>query len=751
MATDVMTNSDPQRGETDEVFNDLVRESLRFLWPATLALAYAWAVGVVIFAEAQSGSVYSVLAVLGLTAWASRVLDERHLHCAIGIYLSGLVVAVTIIAVRFWSAAPLYLYAQVLIIAAMLTNARWTWGIALGITALLLVLGRVRVLSASDLILPVGFVLFTALTSWLGSRRLFTALAWALNMTQQAQKNAEEARQNRAEVQRVLVSLDDAYVRLERANEALIFAREAAEKAYRFKAEFVANVSHELRTPLNMIIGFSDFIAKSPHVYGRGLPPALLADLNVIQRNAQHLADLVDDVLDLSQIEAGRMALSWERTSLPEIVLAATTAVRPLFESKHLYLEVEVAPDLPAVYCDQTRIREVVLNLLSNAGRFTERGGVHLRAWRDAEDVVVSVADTGPGIPDDQRERIFQPFQQLDNSTRRRYSGSGLGLSISKAFVELHGGRMWLETRIGGGTVLYFRLPVAPPALADGRAHRWLDPSCDYRKRPRRWAASTPVVRPRFVVIEKGEVLQRLLGRYLDHVETAAARSLEEAVAELARVPAQALLINAGSVGEGLQRLNESAALPRETPVIVCSLPGPHEGVRALDVTDYLVKPVSRDALLAALDRLPTRPRTVLVVDDEPEALRLFQRMLATSGRGYRVLRAADGQQALAVARIARPDVILLDLVMPGMDGFRLLEARRADPVLRDVPVIITSARDPASQPIVSRALGLTFAGGLSAPQLLACIEAITEILGTAGQAPDPAPPGAPPGSPASG
>jgi CheY-like chemotaxis protein len=192
------------------------------------------------------------------------------------------------------------------------------------------------------------------------------------------------------------------------------------------------------------------------------------------------------------------------------------------------------------------------------------------------------------------------------------------------------------------------------------------------------------------------------------------------------------------SVEAALERLGRSGSLPYGTPAIVCSVPEMCEITDALGVSEYLVKPVSREQLAAALDRVHLSGNTILIVDDEPEALRLFRRMLTSLGRDYRVLRARDGEEAMTILQRTRPDVILLDLVMPNMDGFRLLAAKNQDPALRDIPVIVISARDPAGQPIVSNALAVMRGGGLSVPRLLACIEALTAILSTAGPIGDP-------------
>ena len=578
--------------------------------------------------------------------------------------------------------------------------------------------------------MPVGLV-------WLTRWPLLTGWQWSWSGYRQNRQLLEEARDAQVQLKQALADLADANLQLTRLNRLAQGLRQTAEEARRAKEQFVANVSHELRTPLNMIIGFSEMIVGAPETYADVIPPALLADLAVILRNSQHLSSLIDDVLDLSQIEAKQMALTKERVALAEIVEAAAVAVRPLFRSKGLYLRTEIPQDL-LVFCDRTRIREVVLNLLSNAGRFTERGGVRVLAWHEGNDVVVSVDDTGPGIGSEDKDRIFRPFHQVDGSVRRRYGGTGLGLTISRSFVELHGGRMWFESQVGVGTTFFFRLPVDPPTPMDTGVSRWFSPYWEYDERPRRPSPPRPAVRPRFVVLESGDSLQRLLTRYLDGVEIAPVSSLEEALQELARVPALALLVNETSPGEALRRLNEAVTLPYGTPAMACFVPGVYEAADALGVSDYLVKPISRDALLGALDRLSLKGNTVLVVDDEPEALRLFRRMLASTGRGYCVLRAPDGRQALDILRRQRPDAILLDLIMPDMDGFQLLAAKSADPALRDIPTIVISARDPAGQPILTGTLAVARGGGLSTPQLLACIQAFTQILSAAAQPDDP-------------
>jgi signal transduction histidine kinase/CheY-like chemotaxis protein len=569
---------------------------------------------------------------------------------------------------------------------------------------------------------------------------LLTAMEWSWSSCEESRRLLEQAREYQEQLNQTVADLADANLQLIRLNRLTQGLRQEAEDARRAKEQFVANVSHELRTPLNMIIGFSEMVVRAPHIYGGNIPKTLLADLDVVRRNSQHLSSLIDDVLDLSQIEAGRVSLTKERVALCEVIESAVTAVRPLYESKGLLLRTEVVQGLPLVMCDLTRIRAVLLNLLSNAGRFTERGGVKVCAWQEGSEVVVSVTDSGPGIADSEKEKLFQPFQQLDGSIRRRYGGSGLGLAISRSFVELHGGRMWLESKKGVGTTFYFRLPIDPPAPMESSPARWISPSWRHEEPIRHSLAPKITARPRLVVLESSDSLQRLLKRFLDGTEIQPVADLDQAVQEITRVPTQALIINDVSVSEALHRLSRSAGLPNGTPAIICSVPGEREAAHALGVSDYLVKPIVRETLLGALERLHVRSGTILIVDDEPDALRMFQRMLTSAGRGYQVLRASDGQQALDILREQQPDAILLDLVMQGMDGFHLLEVRSRDPVLCRIPVVIISARDPAGQPIVSNAVAATCGGGLSVPQLLSCIQALSAILSPIGQVADQAP-----------
>ena len=565
---------------------------------------------------------------------------------------------------------------------------------------------------------------------WLTSRPLLLARQWFEVSYRQSREALEANRDYQFQLRRALDDLTDAHLQLTQLNRLAHDLRRQADEARRSKEQFVANVSHELRTPLNMIIGFSEMAMNSPETYGRNIPQSLLADLEIVLRNSRHLSSLIDDVLDLSQIDAGQMALMKEPVAFGQIVDSAVTAVRPLFNAKDLTLRTDIPKDLPQLHCDRIRIRQVLLNLLSNAGRFAEQGGVYVKARQDGDQLIVSVVDTGPGIRSDKIGEVFKPFQQLDGAIHSHWTGSGLGLSISKHFVELHQGRMWLESEPGQGATFFFRLPIAAPVLAeDGEMMRWFSPYSTYVERAHVPSLPKPPDRPRLIVFEDGSSLSKLLARYLHNAELVAVNSLEGAKEENERVPAQALLINAASVGQDLLRIESENALPHGLPVIVCSVPGKRDAAESLGVAEYLIKPISREDLLAVLDRLGLDGKTILVVDDEPDVLRLFRRILASSGRDYRVLRASSAIQALQIMRQGTPDVVLTDLIMPEMDGFQLIAEMQADPVLRDIPIVVTSARDPSGQPIVSKSLAVVRGDGIAMPQLLATIEALVKTL----------------------
>jgi signal transduction histidine kinase/CheY-like chemotaxis protein len=728
--------------ETDPDFvrsaTELLQSTSRHIILTTGCVYLVWhLVAIVTWPNKMGWDAWLVTLAIALTFALSLRLLPRQLVVAQAVWQMGLAGAITLAVYVFQRHEIAFFYTLLPLMAVVTVG--WPGGLLAEALVIALVWWLFH--NPVTLLLPVSYGLviaisgaLTGLLGWAAARAMLTVTQWSIFSFEQARRNIEEARDQRVELKQIQEDLIQSNRELARLSDRLKAMHQVAEEARRAKEEFVANVSHELRTPLNMIIGFSEMITQSPQVYSDSLPSALLADIAAIRRNSEHLANLVDDVLDLSQIEAGRMALSRERASLQEIIDAAALAVRSLFDSKGLYLETEVPADLPAVLCDSTRIRQVVLNLLSNAGRFTECGGVKVKVWGEKDSLVVSVNDTGSGIALEDREKIFEPFQQLDGSIHRHPGGSGLGLSISKRFVEMHGGQMWLESEVGVGTTITFSLPLNPShatVRASDGARRWFNPYHQPEARTRRSRAPVPRPVPRFIVLERGETLQRLFSRYAGDIEIVSIRNVEQAIAELNHSPAQALIVNEPlSSSRGMPaRVAQVANLPYGTPTVTCWVPGEDDAAQQLGVVRYLVKPVTREALLSTLEELGQEVESVLLVDDKPEVLQLFARMLSSSQRSFRVLRATSGWQALSMLRERQPDVMLLDLMMPGMDGFQVLREKNQDPSTREIPVIVISAKDPTGEPIVSDTLTVTRSGGLSVRDLLACTQAISEVL----------------------
>ncbi len=683
-----------------------------------------------------------LIATCALTYW----LLPRRFVLAQAVWLAGLLLTITLALFLFQRPEIGFLYALLPLMAVITLNKR-----AGLLTEAVVSLTVWWLSSPGAMLLPRSYAwaivlmgLFTGILGWTATHALLTVTQWSLFSRREAKEKLEEAQFHRMELRQAQEDLLRANQELTRLSSRLRDLHQIAEEARQAKEVFVANVSHELRTPLNMIIGFSELITQTPEIYGAELPPALLSDIASIQRNSQHLSELVNDVLDLSRLEADRMSLSKSWTDISEVIHDAALTVQPLFESKGLYLHLNIPADLPPVFCDSTRIRQVIINLLSNAGRFTEQGGVAIRAWRHRNALVVSVADTGPGLaPEDQR-KVFTPFQQLDGTIQYRLGGSGLGLAISKKFVELHHGRMWLESEKGAGATVFFSLPVdarPPAAVLSDSPLRWMNPYEPYEPRTRRSKLPHAQIGPRYILLEEGDELRRIFSRHLDDAELVSVRDIDAAIQEIASVPAQALIVNASPLEDEDALMARLGSLPYDTPAIACRVPCDLEVHHRLGIVRYLVKPIDSETLLATLAEIGEHVRDVLLVDDNQEALQLFARMLSGAERHYDVLRASNGRRALDMLRARQPDVMLLDLIMSEMDGFQVLKEKSKDPAIRDIPVVVLSSRDPMGGPLMSNNLLVTRRGGLTMPELIACVQSLSQILNSSGRPAHPAPP----------
>ena len=562
-------------------------------------------------------------------------------------------------------------------------------------------------------LLAVFAVSCSGFVSWAIARPFVTALSAAWGAHARAEEQMTEARARQGELARVTKSLNETLDKLENLTRRLDEARAAAEEARRLKAQFAAAVSHELRTPINIIVGFAEMLASAQRSrQADATLDACRGQIEAIYRNACHVSSLVDDILELSQIDAHRLALHKETVSLRDVVLEAVAAVENLFDAEGLTLSVDVPATVPELQADRARLRQVLINLLSNACRFTDEGVVAVSVRRDEHDVIVAVADTGIGMPPDELPLVFQEFQL---SAR---GGHGLGLSVSKRLIELHGGSMWVESVPGRGSTFYFSLPLADTVLTSPRS----------RSLRRGVAAvASREARRTLVVVEGDGKAGKIAGRYLDgyHVETVS--DVDKARRALGEGRAVAVLLCDAKAAESW--CEQQSREPIRYPVAVCPLRTNQGADLGPQVVAFLTKPVTQQQLGAALDGLRRRWRSVGIVEDHPEMGDLLAQMVRSLRRRCWVWRAADGREALALLRQRRPDVLLLDLLMPSLSGYELLEEMSADPSLSDVPVIVVTGAEDRDERIVAEMVGVTRPGGLAVGEAMTCLKASLDAL----------------------
>ena len=477
------------------------------------------------------------------------------------------------------------------------------------------------------------------------------------------------------------------YRQLERQSAAL-------EVASRHKSEFLASMSHELRTPLNAIIGFSEVLLE--RMFGE-LNERQDDYLRDIWSSGKHLLELLNDILDLSKIEAGQMVLNRSEFAVRESLEYCLSMVRERALKQRILLSLEVDPEVGLLDADRLRFRQVVLNLLSNAVKFTPDGGrVGVRASLRDQDLVVEVADTGPGVAAEDRQRIFDAFQQGARHPGQT-EGTGLGLTLSKRILELHGGRIWVDSEAGKGSTFGFALPAGSgePALTSV-PQVGLDSGLP--------TELTPGPGPTVVVVEDDRRSFDLLRVYLEAAgaRVVSARDGEEGLDTVRSLSPAGVVLDILLPGiDGWEVLARLKADPGTAaiPVIVVSMLDERGRGFALGAAEYLVKPVGKDQLMAALYRaaaMPERKHTVVAIDDDPLAIELVRASLEPEG--WTVLGAATGQEGLALIRERQPSAVLLDLLMPGMDGFEVVEALRADPDTKTVPVVILTSKSMTQQ-----------------------------------------------------
>jgi signal transduction histidine kinase/CheY-like chemotaxis protein len=510
-----------------------------------------------------------------------------------------------------------------------------------------------------------------------------------LERERQARKAAEAIAEERTreiyEANSRLQRLNDHLEDLVRQRTAeLAAARDDAVQASQAKSSFLASMSHELRTPLNAIIGYSEMLLEQADEAGQG---DFVPDLNKIRTAGKHLLGLINDILDLSKVEAGRMDIFVEEFDVAAMLADVRATIEPLMAKNANGFEVRCAADLGSMRSDQVKVRQSLFNLLSNAAKFTKRGRVTLEARRLAEHggdrLELRVSDTGIGMTPEQVGRLFQAFSQADASTSRNYGGTGLGLAITKHFCRMLGGGVVVESEHGKGSTFTIILPVAAEQT-----------SVDGREPP-----TVGDTRPTVLVIDDERATHDFLGRELDargYRVVHASGGLEGLrLAREVRPDAITLDVIMPEV-DGWAVLRELKADPalRDIPVVLVTILGDQEMGYALGAADFLTKPINAETLARVLGRYRAGDgwAEVLIVDDDPVTREVVRRPLTKAG--WSVSEATGGCEGIAYLSRSQPAVVLLDLMMPGMNGFEVLKRMRDEEAWRDIPVIIITAKD---------------------------------------------------------
>jgi signal transduction histidine kinase/CheY-like chemotaxis protein len=466
-------------------------------------------------------------------------------------------------------------------------------------------------------------------------------------------------------------------------------ARDEAIRASQAKSDFLASMSHELRTPLNAIIGYSEILLEES---GDLVQPELRPDLEKIRGAGKHLLGLINDILDLSKIEAGKMDLFLENIDVASLLADVSATVQPLMAKNGNMFEVRCSPDLGIARSDQTKVRQILLNLLSNAAKFTKQGRILLAARRSTEGtgdfLEFEVSDTGIGMTAEQMAKLYSAFSQADASTTRNYGGTGLGLAITKHFCLMLGGDVMVRSELGEGSTFVVTLPAVYP-VADEML-------------PLERAEGTAGT---VLVIDDERATHNLLERELGArgyrvVHAAGGREGLRLAREMRPDAITLDVIMPELDGWAVLRELKADTDLRSIPVVLVTVLGDREMGYALGAADYLTKPIDPDALLGVLGRFHVGDGEVpvMVVDDDPMTREMLRRIL--SKRGWSVTEAADGSDALSVLGRTQPAVVVLDLMMPGMDGFEMLDAMRREATWREIPVVVVTAKDLSTEEV---------------------------------------------------
>lgn len=524
----------------------------------------------------------------------------------------------------------------------------------------------------------------------------------------------EELRQRQEELTRTNQELEETNRGIVALHAELEDKNRSLENASRLKSQFLANMSHELRTPMNSIIGFTGIILKG---LAGDLNDEQIKQLNMVYNSARHLLSLINDILDLSKIEAGKIDIYPTMFKLTGMLETAEKMMRPLIEDKQLKLVIEVDENIPeTINGDHNRIRQILLNLLSNAVKFTEHGTITVtcKLTDEGSNLLFGVKDSGIGIGQEDQDHIFDEFSQIEDPHQNKPEGTGLGLAISRRFVEMMGGRIWVESSPGRGSLFQFTIP-----LNLFRREVKVTPAETFQPDPDKQLV---------MVIDDELEAQEILKTYLNKsgYEVLQAFNALEALDLARKYQPFAITLDIIMPGkDGWDILKELKNDPDtgNIPVICISVMDHAELGLSLGAVDFITKPIDSVKLIAELEQLKVAYpiRETLIIDDDPEAVEIVSQILLETG-SYRIRRAYGGRDGIAMAIRHLPDLIILDLRMPDVDGFKVIENLKVNPKTKTIPIIIVTAQPMTSEEtdiLNSKIEGIIRKGNLDKASLL--------------------------------